>query len=113
MDCFPLGSFGQSIRATIVDNGSAVDISAATNLKLIFQPPGGERPIEKTASLISGGTTGIMGYTVEDGFFDARNRKLIGTWSFQPAFVLGDYNGAKGASINVHKFKVVDRLSKP
>lgn len=113
---FPIGSSGQSIRCTIKQRNATtgaldvVDISTATALKIVFNPPNGQGPISKTASLISGGTTGKMGYTVETGFFDAANKKLCGTWSYQPRFTLGTNVDP------VHEighFKVVDRLKSP
>lgn len=115
IETFPLGSYGQSIRATVKERSAstgalaAVDISTATLLKIIFRTPSGET-IEKTATLIDSGTTGKMGYTVEQGLFDAKNKKLIGTWSYQPDFTLGSWVGSAN---EVGHFKVVDRLKKP
>jgi len=115
IDTFALGSAGAVIIATVKERSTttgalaAIDISAATSLKMIFRTPSGET-LEKTGSLVSGGTTGKLSYTVESGFFDAKNKKLIGTWSYQPDFVLGSWSGSAN---EVGHFKVVDRLKKP
>lgn len=106
---FAIGSYGQSIRCTITDGGSAVDISAGTSLMIHFRTPDGQ-VISKSASLISGGTTGIMGYTVESGLFDPANRRLLGTWQYQPSLVLGAWSGTTNDKAS---FRLVDRLQKP
>jgi len=115
IDCFSIGSYGQSIRCTIKERSTTtgalavVDITSATSLKIVFRTPSGET-ISKTATLVNSGSDGKLGYTVEDGFFDAKNKKLIGTWSYQPDFVLGSWSGSAN---EVGHFKVVDRLKKP
>lgn len=105
---FPLGSYGQSIRATITENGSAVNISSATSLKIRFRTPDGQT-IEKTATFVTDGSDGVMGYTVESGLFDIGNRKLIGVWEYQPSLVLGTFTGP---SCDVGQFQVIGTLSR-
>ena len=110
---FPIGSYGQSIRATVVERDAttgeleAVDISTATSLKIILITPVGDgsRRIEKTATLINSGTDGKMGYTVESGFFASNNPGLIGTWRYKPTFTLGTYVGGANEWAS---FRVVD-----
>ena len=109
MEQFPLGSYGQSIRATITENGSAVNIATATDLKIRLRTPDGQT-IEKTATFVTDGSDGVMGYTVESGLFDAKNRKLIGVWEFQPSLVLGTFSGP---SCDVGQFQVVGSLVRP
>lgn len=109
---YTLGSYGQSIRCEIAERNAttgvvaAVDISSATNLKIVFRAPDGQT-FEKTATLINSGTDGLMGYTVEGGFFDATNPNLVGTWYYQPDFTLGSW---AGASFEEGQFRVVPRM---
>lgn len=112
--CFPANSSGQSIRATIVERSAstgalaAVDISSASGLELVFKTPAadGHKEIVKTASLISAGTDGKMGYTVDTALFDTRkNPRLVGVWRFRPKFTLGSYIGG---AIEWSQFRLVE-----
>lgn len=112
---FVLGSSGQDIICIVKERNAltgaldAVNISTATNLKILFRTPDHQK-IVKTATLTSGGTDGKMQYTTEAGFFNRKNRKLVGTWRFRPRFDLDDFvtDDEFGASHEWATFKVVD-----
>lgn len=62
-----VGDIGTTIKATIVDqDGTALDVSAATTLQLLFLKPNGVLET-KTATLTGDGTDGIIQYvTIAD-----------------------------------------------
>lgn len=111
---FIANSYGQSIRATVVERNAttgaldAVDISTATSLQMVFKTPtaDGCKEIVKTASLINAGTDGKMGYTVDSDLFNTKkNPRLLGTWRYRPKFTLGSY---VGGSIEWGQFRLVE-----
>ena len=72
---------GTIIRVTVKDcNDVAIDISAATDLSIIFKKPSGTT-ITATGSLYTDGTDGIITYTVASGLLDE-----IGTWKIQASY---------------------------
>lgn len=62
-----VGDIGTTIKATIVDqDGTALDVSAATTLQLLFLKPNGVLET-KTATLTGDGTDGVIQYvTIAD-----------------------------------------------
>jgi len=80
--------YGTVFTITIKDGDSAVDISAATIKKLIFQDPDG-RATEKDAEFSTDGSDGIITYTTKVGDLykaglwklQARITGNTGTWS--------------------------------
>lgn len=88
---------GTAIRITIQDcNNSAIDISAATNMSIIFKKPSGTT-LSKDGSFYTDGTDGIITYTVPSGLFDE-----IGTWKIQASVTAN--NGSWKS--NTESFKV-------
>jgi hypothetical protein len=71
-----VGDIGTDIIITIQDDGSAVDVSAAT-IQFIFCKPDGTI-VTKTGSLNGDGTDGKVKYTTESGFLDG-----FGDWKYQ------------------------------
>ena len=71
---------------TVEDGGTAVDISSASTLEMVFKKPSGTK-VTQTASLINSGTDGKMKYlTVSDDLNE------IGTWELQGHVVIGGGN---------------------
>ena len=64
-----VGDIGTEFRITILDNGSAIDISGATSLVIIIKKPDGTS-ITTTGNLYTDGTDGIMYYRVVSGDLD-------------------------------------------
>ena len=90
-----VNDIGTQFKLTILDGGTALDVSTATK-KINFRKPDGTC-LEKTASNFTDGTDGIIYYTTESGDLD-----VVGTWKMQ-AFV--DF-GATEFYSDVHSFKV-------
>lgn len=91
---------GTVFQVTITEDGSAVDISSTTSRLIRFKKPGGTT-VEKSGTLVGGGTSGIMNYTAESGFLDA-----CGTWKIQGFVDFGDDEHYS----DVAKFKVYPNL---
>ena len=97
-----VGDAGVPFRATVVDDaGAAVDLSAATLLRLDFATPDGG-VFSRTAALVTDGTDGKMQYVTADSDLTAN-----GTWKVQ------GYVEAGGVKLHtaVLKFKVLANLS--
>lgn len=73
---------GTIFRGTIQDGSSVVDISGATTIQMLFNPPGGATRT-KTATLTGDGTDGKMQYTTVDG-----DLNVLGVWQWQGQVVL-------------------------
>ena len=116
---FALGSFGQTLTAVITDDNlvsdsnptGIVDVSAATSPQYIFRTPGPDgQTIAVTVTATGSGLTSKFTYTIPATLFDPANKRLCGTWTWQPDFVLGAWSGATSEA---GQFKVVDRLKRP
>jgi hypothetical protein len=72
------GSFGTTVRRTIVDqSGAVVDVSNATLQKLYLKPPSGSvKTVQLT--LTNGGTDGVVHYVIATGVLDE-----TGPWRLQ------------------------------
>jgi len=81
------GSVGVVLELIVEENGAAVDISAASNLKMVLVKPDGTR-IEKTAVLSGTGTDGKMRYTTIAGDLDQ-----AGEWLYQGSLTVGTWSG--------------------
>ncbi len=75
-----------TIRPTIYDGTSTVDISASTNVYLVFQKPGGTVTTQ-TASLFGGGTSGTITFTATSSLWDE-----TGEWIMQGNIVFAASN---------------------
>jgi hypothetical protein len=89
---FHLGDVGGTIIGTIIENGDVVNIATATNIRFYFKSPRGN-VIEKAGSLYTAGTDGKAKYTVESGFFDIKDKSLLGTWSYEVKCTIGSWTG--------------------
>ena len=80
------GDFGRTIRLTIKDqDGSAVDVSAATTKQIILKPKGGTGAA-KTAAFYTDGTDGKVQYALVSGDLNAHVQGQYGseqTWYVQ------------------------------
>ena len=84
-----VGAVGVAIEYTVKENGVAVDISAATNLKLRLQKPRGRTTTEYTAAFKTNGSDGVLRYvTASAGDLDR-----AGMWGAQANFTLSGFNG--------------------
>jgi len=73
-----VGDIGTDIIVSVYDYDVLMDISAATSMTIILQPPGGAAKKEKTAAFYTDGTDGKMKYTTVTGDIDAS-----GVWKIQ------------------------------
>lgn len=89
---FYLGSYGMDLRYTVQENGAALNISAATNLKFWLKNPKGEL-IEKSASFNTDGTDGVLKYTFVAADLPRTMKDLVGLWQVQPEFTLSSFAG--------------------
>lgn len=93
--------YGTIFRATILDeNDAVVDVGDFTTRSFIFKKPD-KSIINKTASLYTDGSDGIIQYTVESGVLDT-----VGVWQIQ-AHVIGDTTSWK---TDVQEFRVYKNL---
>jgi len=73
---------GTQFKCTIKDDTTAVDVSSATTLQIIFTKPNGSQ-LTKDASFYTDGTDGIIYYNSVSGDLDT-----VGTWKLQGYVVL-------------------------
>ena len=81
-----LGDIGTVIEVTVEEDGTAVDISAATSKQILFQHDETYNKVD--ADFTTDGTDGKIQYTLVDGDIDAAGRWLVqacittaaGTW---------------------------------
>jgi hypothetical protein len=72
-----LGDVGITLVMVVSDSAGVVDISGATTLELILQPPKGAGPTKVvTAAFDTTGVDGAIAYVTTAGIFDAP-----GAWS--------------------------------
>lgn len=72
-----VGDYGTALRLTVSEDGTAVDVSAATTKQIKLRTPEG-RVLTKTASFVTDGSDGAMQYTLQQGDLDAP-----GLWRWQ------------------------------
>lgn len=83
-----VGDYGTALALTVVESGSAVDISAVTTKQIKFRTPDG-RLLTKTASFTTTGADGQFQYTVQQGDLDTP-----GQWRWQGYLAgLGGWTG--------------------
>lgn len=68
---------GVVLRLTVKENGIVVDVSSATLLEIILNPPTGSSR-RKPATLTADGTDGQIEYQTQPGDLD-----LVGAWTVQ------------------------------
>lgn len=73
MTTLHVDDYGASLEVTVEEDGSAVDISAATTTLIKMRTPDG-RVLSKSATLTTDGTDGKMYYTLQQGDLDAPGR---------------------------------------
>jgi hypothetical protein len=95
-----VGDIGTIFRATLHDNGVALDVSSASTLEFTFQKPNGTT-LTKTAVLTGDGTDGVVEYTTVSGDID-----LHGDWKIQAYVVLPSGNWRS----SIVEFKVYENL---
>lgn len=78
-----IGDANVRFLITIEEDCAAVDISMATDKKIIFQKPDGTT-LEKDAEFLTDGTDGIIYYNTVDGDIDA-----CGMWKIQAVIYIG------------------------
>jgi len=94
-------NIGTVFELTIQDcNGTAVDVSAASTMQIIFESPAGTRTA-KTAAHTTDGIDGKIEYASESGLLDES-----GAWNIQGRVVIG----AQDFYSSVSTFSVVDNL---
>lgn len=91
---------GTKFRVTLKDASTVVDISAATTKEIHFYKPDGTT-LEKTATLYTDGSDGIMEYTTVAGDIDQ-----TGTWRIQ-AYIVTSSGSWKSS---VEQFVVYENL---
>jgi hypothetical protein len=109
LNVFRLGDIGQILSLTVKEDGAAIDIAAATGLKVWLKPPKGD-VIEKAGTLISGGTTGKFGYTFVAGDLPISRyarEHYVGVWTAEGQLTLGSAAPVTTSSI---QFRVEDVL---
>ena len=97
-----VGDIGTAFRTTIKEDGSAIDISLASTMEIIFQPPSGVS-VTQTATFFTDGTDGIMQYVTDS----AGDLPIGGDWKLQGYIVLPAWQG-HGDQV---EFKVYDILT--
>jgi hypothetical protein len=70
--------YGWVGKLRIVQDGVAVDISSYTTRQFIFTKPDGTE-VTKTATFVTNGVDGYLGYTAESGVFN-----VAGAWRVRP-----------------------------
>ena len=93
---------GVAIKARVIEDEAAVDVSTSSTKQIFLKKPDGTIVI-KTAAFVTDGIDGWLQYVTVAGDLDAS-----GTWEYQPYVVLpGGYDG-RGARLS---FEVRDNLS--
>lgn len=97
-----VGDIGTVFRATIKEDGTAVDVSSATVTKqFVFQPPDGVS-FTRNATFTTDGTDGQIEYATIDG-----DMSVGGEWKLQAFIVLTAWTGHS----DIIEFKVFDSLT--
>lgn len=74
---FRKNDYGNTLTVTILENGAAKNISAATTKTFSLQAPDG-RGFSKTAVFVTDGSDGQLYYTIEQGLLTQ-----VGVWKVQ------------------------------
>lgn len=82
MSTVHVGDVGTIFEITVLENNVALDISAATDQKILFRKPDGT-VLTKTAAFTTDGTDGKIEYQSQAGDIDVK-----GTWEIQGRLVL-------------------------
>lgn len=92
-----VNDIGTEFRVLVSDDGSTVDLSAATDIVMVFKKPSGTR-IERNADFYTDGTDGLVYYRSVDGDLDE-----VGTYKIQTIVTIagGTFNSSVG-SFKVH-----------
>ncbi len=96
-----VGDIGTTFRATIKEDGTAVDISTATTKQLVFEKPDGTI-ITRTANFVTDGTDGLIEYLSVSGDLD-----IGGDWRIQGIIALPAWQGRS----DIVEFKIYDNLT--
>lgn len=88
-----VGDVGTLISIQLLDSGNPVDLSAATELSLIFRKPSGEC-LSATASFATDGSDGIVQIITTEDFLDQ-----VGIWKVQAHVVLDTWDGRSDATL--------------
>lgn len=91
---------GTIVELTLQENGTAVDLSSATTLQIIFRKTDGTT-VTKTASFSTDGTDGKIRYQSVAGDFN-----VAGPWRVQARVVMG----GKDLKSSVAEFSVLENL---
>jgi hypothetical protein len=86
-----LNAKGVDIIFEVLEDGTALNIAAATNLKLFVKGPSDSAAEEKTASLLTDGADGKLKYRTT-ATNDTANDEA-GEWKIQASFTLGAFEG--------------------
>lgn len=79
-----VGDIGTSLQLNLVDeNGTAIDVSAATTKSIVLLSPGGTAST-KTAAFVTDGTNGQIRYVTTA----AADLNEAGTWKMQASIVV-------------------------
>lgn len=95
-----LNDVGTEFRLTVLESGTAVNVSSATNYIKFSKPD--NTVVTQSGTLYTDGTDGVITYTSASGDLDT-----VGTWRIQ---VLVDY-GATEFYSDISTFKVHKNLS--
>jgi len=78
----------------VTENGAVLDISAATSLELLFQPPpkSGLPLLTKTATFRTNGTDGFLQYVIQADDIPLATAE-VGQWRVAASFTLGSWSG--------------------
>lgn len=96
-----VGDVGTGFRGTFKEDGSIVDISAASTKTITFEKPDGTTMV-KAGSFVTDGTDGVLEYVSVDGDLD-----IGGDWRLQGYADIGSWAGHS----DIVKFKVFDNLT--
>lgn len=91
-----VNDIGTQIKVTVKDGVNVVDLSSASSIKIILHPPSGSN-LEKTGSLFTDGTDGIVYYNTISGDINQ-----VGKWKLQ---VFVDFGSTEFYS-DIHTFQV-------
>lgn len=94
-------SIGTAFKATIKEDGVALDVSGVSTKAIDFKKPDGT-VVSKTASFVTDGTDGQIEYVTVNG-----DLNVVGEWKFE-GYVAG-LGGWTGAS-DTHSFVVEARI---
>lgn len=95
-----ISDLGTSLQITVKEDDAIVDISTATATDIILRKPDGTE-VEKTGSLLTDGTDGIVAYSTLSGDIDQK-----GIWSYRAKITFSATQVYR--TINPVEFRVVN-----